>query len=317
MKRNIWIDTDPGIDDAVAITAAFAADDRLNICGISAVAGNQTIDIVTHNALWLTELLGREDVSVVRGADRPLIREAYHAGDIHGAYGLGYVNPGGVSRQLSSEQGAAYIYQRIMELPQEEKVTMVTIGPLTNIGLLVRAFPDAAQKIDQIVCMGGSTVEGNITATAEYNIWADPEAAEMVFQSGIPIVMCGLDVTMKCILRKDDIDTLEKGDDIQKLLSKMLTFYFESPAYKGMEAVAMHDSVPVLYLLCPDIFSGEAHAMRVSCTEDMCRGMTVIYDGAYTYANRGLPKNVFVVRDVDGSAFRRELMKLLMNVRRP
>lgn len=314
MRRNIWIDTDPGIDDAIAISAAFASEDRLKICGISAVAGNQTIDIVTSNALWLTQLLGRDKVSVVRGADRPLIREAYPVGSVHGPHGLGYVIPGEIHRKLTSDAGAAYIHQAIMALPEQEMITLIPIGPLTNIALLVRTFPEVRKKIDRIICMGGSTTWGNITATAEYNIWADPEAAEIVFRSGIPIVMCGLDVTMKCMLDLEDVHALERGGSIQKQFAKMLQFYFDSTAYEGMGAVAMHDSVPFLYLLHEEMFSGEPHSMRVSCTEDTCRGMTIVKDGAYTYADRGEPKNVYVLKDVDSEWFRRELMERLMNL---
>lgn len=312
MKRNIWIDTDPGIDDAIAIAGAFACRDRFRICGISTVAGNQTIEIVTKNALWLTELFGERDLCVVRGADRPLIRPAHPAGSVHGVHGLGYVIPGPVERKLTSDQGAAYISQAVMELPDGEKMTIVAIGPLTNIALLVRAFPNVRQRIDRIVCMGGSTVEGNITATAEYNIWADPEAAEIVFQSGIPIVMCGLEVTMRCLLNRQDIGKLEQGNTLTKQYAQMLKFYFESAAYKGMNAVAMHDSVPFMYLLHEEMFSGESHIMHVSCTEDTCRGMTFICDGAYTYTDKTGPKNVFVLKDVDSEAFRREIMKTLL-----
>ena len=314
MRRNIWIDTDPGIDDAIAIAAAFASTDRLKICGISTVAGNQTIDIVTDNALWLTEALGQEEVSVVRGAEHPLIRKAHPVGRVHGEHGLGYVIPDTPARALTSSQGAAFLYRAILNLPEGEKMTLVPIGPLTNIALLLGTFPDIIQRIDQIVLMGGSAVEGNITATAEYNIWADPEAAEMVFQSGVPIVMCGLDVTMKCLLTMDEIQRLAKGGALQQKFARMLEFYFDSTAYQGKGSVAMHDSVPFLYLLHEEKFSGEHHIVHVSCTEDTCRGMTVICDGAYTYFQTGEPQNAYVLKDVDANWFRQELMERLMSL---
>ncbi len=312
-KINIWIDTDPGIDDAIAISAAFARRDRLNICGISTVAGNQTIDRVTKNALWLTQLWDAEDVPVVRGAKGPLIRESRPAGHIHGEHGLGHVVPGEIRRKLTSDQGAAYIYRVISNLPEGEKVTVVPIGPLTNIALLVRTFPDVKDRVDRIILMGGSTESGNITATAEFNIWQDPEAAEIVFQSGIPVVMCGLDVTQRSTLTTEDVQRLADGDERQKYLSDMLRFYFESPAYKGMHKVAMHDSVPFMYLLGEDMFSGEMHSMHVSCTEDMCRGMTVVCDGPNTYAARGSRKNVYVLKQADSERFRKMLMEALLS----
>ena len=313
MRQNVWIDTDPGIDDAIAISAAFAAQDRLKIVGISTVAGNQTIDIVTDNALWLTEQLGQSGAVVVRGAERPLIRPPHPTGSVHGVHGLGYVVPGKAARSLTSDQGVYGISKAIGNLPEGESVTLVPIGPLTNIALLLRACPEVCARIDRIVCMGGSSVEGNITATAEYNIWADPEAAEMVFQSGIPIVMCGLDVTMKCLLRQEDILQLKQAGEICQKFSGMLQFYFDSTAYRGKGAVAMHDSVPFLYLLHEEKFSGEHHVMHVSCTEDTCRGRTIVCDGAYTYQQTGEPKNVYVLKDVDTDWFSTRLMELLMS----
>ncbi len=313
-KTNIWIDTDPGIDDAIAISAAAAARDRLNICGISAVAGNQTIEKVTVNAMWLTQILGLLDVPVVRGAAGPLIRESRPAGDIHGEYGLGYIAPGNITRELTSDQGAAYIYHAVSKLPEEEKVTVVPMGPLTNIALLVRAFPDIRDRIDKIVLMGGSTQSGNITATAEFNIWQDPEAAEIVFQSGIPVVMCGLDVTKECVLTKEDIEKLEEGNKLHRTLARILRFYFESPAYKGMDAVSMHDSVPIMYVLHRELFTGEMHYMHVSCTEDMCRGMTVVCDGPNTYSEKDSRKNVNVLKKADREGFRAKLMEALLSL---
>ncbi len=315
MKRNIWIDTDPGIDDAIAIAAAVSAADRLRLCGISTVAGNQVSDKVTNNALWLTEWLGVSDCPVVRGARQPLIRELHPVGHIHGEHGLGYIRPGEYRRSLTSDAGPAGIYAQLQKLDEGEKVTIVSLGPMTNIALLVRTFPDIRAKIDKIVFMGGSTVEGNITATAEFNIWADPEAAQIVFQSGIPVVMCGLNVTMRCLLMKEDVKTVEEAGEIQKPFGKMLQFYFDSPAYKDLGKVAMHDSVPIMYLLHEEYFTGEYHLMNVSCTEDMCRGMTAVCDGAYTYmADRDVKKNVYVLMTVDAQSFRSELISLLLHL---
>ncbi len=314
MRKNIWIDTDPGIDDAIAISAACAASDRLNLLGISTVAGNQTIEKVTLNAMWLTDLLGRCQCPVIRGADRPLIRTLQPAGHIHGEHGLGYITPGEIRRKLTSDRGASAIYQGMQALPEGEMLTLVTIGPLTNIALLVRAFPDICERIDRIVCMGGSTREGNRTATAEFNIWEDPEAAEIVFRSGIPVVMCGLDVTMQCLLEVEDVKALEEGSPIQKQLGRMLRFYLETVAYKEKGCVAMHDSATVMFLLFEEMFSGEYHQMHVSCTEDTCRGMTVVCDGEFTYGAPDEKPNVYVVKKVDSRRFRKELMALLLSL---
>ena len=188
-KINIWIDCDPGIDDAVALAMAAASRDRLHILGISTVAGNQTSDRVTGNALKLASFLGMDDVPVVRGARGPLVREVEPAGDIHGATGLGNCELPATTKQTASESGIFYMYSRIMELPEEEKVTLVPTGPLTNIALLLRTFPQVQARIEKIVLMGGSSSGGNVTPAAEFNIWADPEAAQMVFAAGLPTVM--------------------------------------------------------------------------------------------------------------------------------
>ncbi len=312
--KNIWIDTDPGIDDAIAIAAAVAASDRLCLRGISTVAGNQSIDKVTFNAVWLTELLGRCDCPVIRGADRPLIRAFQPAGSIHGEYGLGYVVPEACSRNLTSDRQTAAIYETMQKLPEGEQITLVTIAPLTNIALLVRAFPDIVRRIDRIICMGGSTTGGNRTPSAEFNIWADPEAAEIVFSSGIPIVMCGLDVTMQCMLYPEDVKLLEEAVPIQKKLAGMLQFYLESIAYRDRGCVAMHDSVTILYLLFEEMFSGEQHVVHISCTEDTCRGMTMVCDGPYTYNAPEEEKSVYVVNQTDPERFRKELMALLLSL---
>ena len=253
-KRKIWIDADPGIDDAVAFAAAIANRDRLDILGISTVAGNQTSERVTGNALKLTVFLGAEDIPVVRGARAPLIREVVPAGDIHGKSGLGYCELPAVSKELAAENGILYMLEQIMGLPEGEKVTLVPIGPLTNIALLLKAFPEVKEKIEEIVLMGGAAVGGNVTPTAEFNIWEDPEAARIVFSSGISIVMCGLDVTRKCIMTREQIAALAASrGSVQNAYGQMLQFCLDSPSYRGCDGAAVHDAATILYLLHPEL----------------------------------------------------------------
>ncbi len=308
-KKNIWLDADPGIDDAVAFAMAFANRDRLNILGVSAVAGNQTSERVTGNALKLTVFLGAEDVPVVRGATSPLIREIVPAGDIHGKSGLGYCELPAVSKELAAGNGILYLWEQIMELPEGEKITLVPIGPLTNIALLFKTFPEVLERVEEIVLMGGAAVGGNVTATAEFNIWQDPEAAKVVFSSGIPIVMCGLDATQKCVLTRDQIAGLKNSSGrVQKAYGEMLQFYLDSPSYRGCDGAAIHDAVTILYLLHPDMFSGKEMYVEIDCSEGLNRGMTVCDMRRDTIGRSG---EILVLNDVDLPAFQKAVLDTL------
>ena len=276
-KRKIWIDADPG-----GLTTQWRLPQPLPIgtgwivLGISTVAGNQTSERVTGNALKLTVFLGAEDIPVVRGARAPLIREVVPAGDIHGKSGLGYCELPAVSKELAAENGILYMLEQIMGLPEGEKVTLVPIGPLTNIALLLKTFPEVKEKIEEIVLMGGAAVGGNVTPTAEFNIWEDPEAARIVFSSGISIVMCGLDVTRKCIMTREQIAALAASrGSVQNAYGQMLQFYLDSPSYRGCDGAAVHDAATILYLLHPELFSGRKMQVEIDCSEGLNRGMTV------------------------------------------
>ena len=308
-KRNIWLDADPGIDDAVAFAMAFANRDRLNICGISSVAGNQTSERVTGNALKLAVFLGAEDIPVVQGASLPLLREIVPAGDIHGKSGLGYCELPAVKKELAAENGILYLRDTIMGLPAGEKMTLVPTGPLTNIALLLKTFPEVMDRIDEIVLMGGSSVGGNVTATAEFNIWEYPEAAQMVFAAGLPIVMCGLDVTQQCVLTRKQIEGLDQSSGrVQHAYGEMLRFYLDAPSYKGSDAAAIHDAVTILYLLYPDLFGGARMRVTVDCSEGLNRGMTVC-DKRQGQLQE--PGDVLVLNRVDLAGFQKIILKTL------
>ena len=223
MKYPILFDCDPGIDDAVAFALAAAHSDVLDIRGITSVAGNQTIERVTGNALKLTAFLGM-DIPVARGSKAPLLREIIPAGDIHGETGLGNCKLPETDRTVAGEPAPLFLYQKLQELREGEKMVLVPTAPLTNIALLLKTFPDAAEKIDKIVLMGGAITGGNITSTAEFNIWEDPEAAQIVFSSGIPIIMCGLDVTCKCGFNREQIQALLAGGEKAKAKTEENSF---------------------------------------------------------------------------------------------
>jgi len=189
-KRNVLIDCDPGVDDVMALLLALANQDKLNILGVTTVSGNQTLAKVTKNIRKLWTFL-KVEIPIACGASKPIIKDPIHGGEIHGETGMdGWDFPEPVF-QLESDNGIVFLKDKIME--SKSKVTLVPTGPLTNIGLLFSVFPETKEKVELISLMGGSIFSGNRTPFAEFNIYADPEAAKIVFDSGIPIVMSGLE----------------------------------------------------------------------------------------------------------------------------
>lgn len=305
MKRTkIWVDCDPGIDDAVALAMVAASKDRLQLCGISTVAGNQTSDRVTKNALLLASFLGLEDVPVVRGTKEPLLQEMQPADHVHGSTGLGDCVLPDTTKTLAAENGILYLRDTLMSLPAYEQMTLVATGPLTNIALLLKTFPEVMPKIQHIISMGGSTVEGNCTETAEFNICTDPEAAQIVYASGLEIVMCGLDITNYCGLTRQQIASLSKGTNkIELAYGKMLEFYANSPAYDDFEFICIHDVSTILYLLEPEMYEGKNVSIRVDCSSEQSRGTTFISNEE--------KKNVLMLTKVDQKKYQEIILNKL------
>lgn len=309
-KINVWIDCDPGIDDAIALAAAAASQDALHIHGISTVAGNQTIERVTNNALALSSFL-KLDVPVVRGAEGPLTRAKEDAGHVHGETGLGNTVLPKTEKQAEKGNTFQLIRDAIMNLPEDEKMTLVPVGPLTNIALLLKVYPEVSTRIKEIVLMGGGTF-GNRTPTAEFNIWGDPEAAKIVFDSDLPIVMCGLDVTHKSGLDRNQVEAMfTSQNEVQQAFGDMLKFYFNSPAYINSDLVHIHDAVAVIYVTNPEIFKGIQVSVDVDCTDDINRGMTVC-DLRKTAPEAG--RNVTLLNDIDLTAFQNILLEKLSSL---
>lgn len=206
-QRKIIMDCDPGIDDAMALAYAASRPDAFKILAVTTVAGNQELQKVTANALDLTAFYGL-DTEVAAGMSQPLINKLAPATDYHGENGLGNCVLPGSEKQAVEEMAVFYIRRKLMELPENEKATLVCTAPLTNIAMLLKLFPEVKSRICEIIFMGGSASGGNVTASAEFNIYTDPEAAKIVFGSGVPLVMCGLDVTEKCVLTASQIAKL-------------------------------------------------------------------------------------------------------------
>lgn len=270
--RNIIIDCDPGHDDAIAILMALANKDNLNILGITTVGGNQLLDRVTQNALKILSLVD-EDIPVASGEAMPLIGEIHTGGDFHGESGMdGPILPM-PKNSVVSTNAVRFMYEKIMN--SKEKVTIVPIGPLTNIALLLKTYPEVKDNIDLICLMGGGIFTGNYTAAAEFNIYVDPEAAKIVFNSGVDIVMAGLDVTEKAMIMDDEIEKLRGKGKVSNFVVELLDFYSLVSKRLGFEGSSLHDPCAIGYLLRPDLFSGKRYFVDIETQGSLTRGMTL------------------------------------------
>jgi inosine-uridine nucleoside N-ribohydrolase len=295
--RPVLIDCDPGQDDAIAILLALASPE-LELLGVTTVAGNQTLDKTTVNALKVLELAGRSDVPVAAGADRPLVRKLVTAGDAHGETGLdGPALP--MPHSQSLEQHAVdFLAERV--LASNRPVTLVPLGPLTNVALFLAQRPEAAAKLDRIVLMGGAIAEGNMTPSAEFNIWVDPEAAARVFESGLDITMVGLDVTDRAVLTAEHADSLRGAGRVGTAVAAMLDFYgsFYREVYDH-GGCPVHDAVAVAHVIHPGLVETVARHVAVELGSGLCVGRTVV-DMRRRLAAPEPTARVAVDVDVDG-----------------
>ena len=261
-KIPVIIDVDTGIDDAVALVLALQAKE-LDIKGITTVAGNQTIEKTTRNTLDVVEYFGRSDIPVAMGAKGPLVREQIIAAYAHGESGLGTaVLP--MAKSPVHPLDAVSFIRKVLE-GSDEPITLVPTGPLTNIAILLKAYPHLKEKIKEIVLMGGGAFQGNSNATAEFNIFVDPEAAAVVYASGVKIVMCGLDVTMKAIVTPEDVETIKAignkaGDFVAEAFSFYMAMYRKNANFTGC---AVHDAVTITYLIKPELIKTRQGIARV------------------------------------------------------
>lgn len=306
-KRKIIIDCDPGIDDSFAICVALK-DENLKVLGIHTVSGNVSVDCTTVNARGVVHLLQKE-VEIFKGNKMPLILEPIFASDIHGNNGLaGYQFKDDALAPLSpctSLEG----YVRLLE-ESEEKVIIVAVGPLTNLAILLKAYPHLKEKIECISLMGGGIKGGNITATGEFNFYVDPHSASVVFNSGVPIVMAGLDVTEKARITREDIEIIrEKGGEIGRFLYEIAQASFVRNQSQGFgQSIAPNDAVSVLYLTHPEIFTTCDMHVQVSTDSGITRGMSIADVRLYSDKK----PNAKVIMDVDRARFREILVNRII-----
>ncbi|MBP8080327.1 MAG: pyrimidine-specific ribonucleoside hydrolase RihA, partial [Aeromonas sp.] len=256
MALPVILDCDPGHDDAIALILALASPE-LKVLAVTTSAGNQTPDKTLNNALRILTLLGRDDIPVAAGAPKPLARELIIADNVHGESGLDGPKLPDPAFAPQAMTGLELMAKCLRESP--EPVTLVPTGPLTNIALLLAAHPELKPNIARIVLMGGAAGAGNWTPAAEFNIYVDPEAADMVFKSGIPITMCGLDVTHEAQVMDEDIARVRAiANPVARCVAGLLDFfmiYHRDPKW-GFAGAPLHDPCTIAWLLAPGLFHG-------------------------------------------------------------
>ena len=275
--RSLIIDCDPGVDDAVALMLAFGAP-GVELLAISTVGGNVPLQKTTRNARMLRQIAGREDVPVHAGAERPLRRKPAAATTFHGEEGLGLVPPFTPSKPVADGHGVDAIINPVMSR-EPGTVTLAVLGPLTNLALALRKEPTIAARLGQVAIMGGARSEGgNITASAEFNIWADPEAADEVLRSGCPVTMFGLDVTHQVRAAEARIARIAAiGTPRADTAAAMLRFSQKvEREVVGSEAPPVHDLCPVAWAVKPDLFELRPCRIRVETDSDLTRGHTAV-----------------------------------------
>ncbi|MEP3115700.1 nucleoside hydrolase [Nisaea sp.] len=296
-RETIIIDCDPGIDDAVALLLAFASPEEFDIKAVTTVAGNVPLQRTEANARRIRDLAGRGEVPIHAGCPRPLIKAPVTADEIHGKTGLDGSGLPDAASALAPGHGADVLRREISAAPGG--ITLLPVGPLTNVAHALAARPEFAHEVANIVVMGGSTGPGNVTPHAEFNFHVDPHAAHIVFESGAPIVMHGLNITHQVRAKPDWIAALRALDTtVGHATAGMLTFYDSD------NDPALHDVLTVGYMLWPELFSGEARRVDI-VTEGIEAGRSIVRD-----AGDGAP-NATVMLDVDADEFLARLLNRL------
>jgi purine nucleosidase len=301
MKKKIIIDTDPGQDDAVAILLALASPKELDVLGIVAVAGNVGLANNSRNARKIVELSGRSDVPIYAGCSRPMRRPLVTAEHVHGDSGLDGPTLPEPKLRLETMHGVDFLIDTLMS-HDTGTVTLCALGPLTNIAMALVKAPDIALRIKEIVMMGGAYFEvGNITPAAEFNLYVDPEAADVVMRSGVPITMVPLDVTHMMLSTRERIASIRRsGNATGEAVAQMLEFSerFDLAKY-GLEGAPLHDPCVIAYLLAPQLFKGRQINVTIETASELTMGMSV----ADYWQITDRPRNVNFIRSGDADGF--------------
>jgi purine nucleosidase len=300
MTRKIIIDTDPGQDDAVAILLALASPE-IELLGITAVAGNVPLPLTTKNARIVCELAGKVDVPVFAGCDAPMQRVLVTAEHVHGKTGLDGIALPEPQMKLQDAHAVEFIIDTLRREPPGT-VTLCALGPLTNLGTAFRRAPDIVERVQQVVLMGGAYFEvGNYTPAGEFNIYVDPEAAEIVFKSGVDLVVMPLDVTHKALTTRPRVEAFRAlGTPVGLAVAAWTDFFerFDMEKY-GSAGAPLHDPTVIAYLLQPELFSGRRVNVEIETQSDLTRGMTV----ADWWGVTDRSPNALFIGDLDADGF--------------
>ncbi len=300
-KIKIIMDVDTGIDDAIAMCLALG-NEKFDVLGFTTTFGNRKIDVTTENTLKILELVGRTDVPVARGAERPMVKE-YHPREysiVHGYDGLGDMAPALPAPAIKPIDMSAVEFMAKILAESDEPITLVPVGPMTNVATLILAHPELKEKIKEVVLMGGSTMQGNASPVAEANIITDPEAAYILFNSGVKLRMACLDATWKGYIGFDELDDFFGGNEIAETIQQMCGIYAEHYRDRMKNpGLAMHDSLTLAWLANPELVKSEDYYVTVDINGRYTYGMTV------TDVKNVLKKqpNVTVSLDVDRVPF--------------
>jgi inosine-uridine nucleoside N-ribohydrolase len=292
-RMPLIIDCDPGHDDAMALMLAVASPE-LELTAVTTVAGNQTIEKVTANAIRVLDVAG-SDVPVAAGADRPLVHAADTAADVHGESGLDGPDLPPPSRPPEDVHAVELMARRLRERPH----TLAAVGPLTNVALLLAVHPELAGRIERLVIMGGAVGNGNVTPAAEFNIWVDPEAAQRVFTSDLDVTMVGLDVTHQALLSAETADGLRAAGRAGAVVADLHAFYrrFHEQVY-GHDSTPVHDALAIASLIRPELLETERLPVEVDTGYGPARGRTIV-----DRLRRTGPGNAHVALGVDADGF--------------
>ncbi len=295
MSTPIVIDCDPGHDDAIAILLALASPE-VELRGITTVAGNQTLEKTTRNALKVLELAGRADIPVAAGADTPLARTLRVAANVHGESGLDGPSLPEPTTQVVGTHAADFLAELI-----EPGVVLVPTGPLTNVALMLDRHPDVRDRLERIVWMGGAIAEGNVTPAAEFNAFVDPEAAAAVFESGIPVTMIGLDITHKALFTRAHADRLRDSGTVGRVVAELSDFFqrFHESRYH-FDGSPIHDALAVAHVIDPTLVTTLNCNIAIETASQHCDGRTVVDRWLVL---EDAPRNAYAGLDVDADRF--------------
>ncbi|MBD2035642.1 nucleoside hydrolase [Leptolyngbya sp. FACHB-321] len=297
--KPIIIDCDPGADDAIALFLALAFPEKLDVLGITTVAGNVPLHLTQKNARCLCELAGRADLPVYAGCPRPLLRPLITAEDVHGRTGLDGIHLPEPTMPLQEQHAVDFLIDTVMR--STGNITLATLGPLTNLAVAIVKQPEICQRLQEVVMMGGAATQGNITPSAEFNVYVDPHAAQVVVTAGIPLTIVSLDVTHQAIATPERLSTIEAiNSPISAAAIGLLNHYgaYDMQRY-GFPGPPLHDPCVIAYLLQPDLFTRRRAYVAIETTSELTMGRTVIDQWHVT----NQPANATVIESIEAEGF--------------